>query len=190
MKTIFAILALALLSGCLSPDGGGTSGGSPVAATPAPLVPEPEGGEEDPPAEVPQDPITVAVDVRTLTRTEAPINGWSTKTYTATATCARVGGKDFCWDDGVKTVVIPNIGSFTYTYWGAYLNGAGSLRFGCYGGCPSDAMQAPRFMSSAYVTNLTQAAINEVFNMGVAAQQQCTEANGVYTCPGFTIDTN
>lgn len=132
-------------------------------------------------------PHIVDITVYALARTEAPVNGWPTKIYTAIGYCTQYLSQVYCWDDGLKTLiwVFNNFtyGPYTYSYWGAYTGG-----FHCHGGCPDDAMTAPIALDISYVTNLTQTAINLVLSTGIATTMTCTEINGNLNCGSFTLE--
>lgn len=180
MKNLIVILSLLILTAC-NGAGGGSIAPSLNTTTPPAL------GNTDPtPTPTPDD--SVSVTVYSLSKTVAPMGGFPLKTYTATATCAQIGSDAYCWDDGIKDVVIAG-NTYTYSYWRAYVAG-GNLSFNCNGGCPNDAVTSPTLMISPYTDNFTDAAINLVFSSGIETTASCTEDAGVITCPNFMIDTN
>lgn len=193
MRIIMSALLGLMLTGCES--GGGSSGaasapasdGTAVPITP-PAAPVASQGSQS-------SAVAVQVTYHSLTRTTAPVQGWQSKTITMTGSCLVYLTKTYCWDDGVKTLQWSSnnsfYGPFTYTYWGLNQNGQGMGI--CFGGCPSDLMSAPRLISNAVGTNITQSSldtgntVNDVFNLGVSHQLQCSEDNGVLDCGTFSV---
>lgn len=189
LKMILTALTAIALTACA--DTGGSAATTSVPAVIAqPSQPGAPTDPSQPDDQQPSDPSMaspVQVEYYAVSMTTAPVSGWSTKTYTATAYCATYETVTYCWDDGLKTVTIPGSGDFKYSYWGSYHNVANAVRFNCSGGCPDDAMTAPTVMAGAYVANLTQAAINDVFSHGVQDVADCYETAGTVVCPNFTI---
>jgi hypothetical protein len=199
------LLALIPMMGCL--DSGGGSSPAPTARTetPAPTQPvvdpitqqpivQPPGAPAAPvvvptPTPIVQTPAgptvaTVAVTLYQAARTEAPVNGWPTKTYTAQATCFQYLSKIYCADDGVKTVTIPGLGPFTYTYFGIMTSGAS---FGiCSGGCTNSHFLSMRLLTSSLMIAIgTQ--VNQILNSGAATQISCSDDGATLSCPGFQV---
>ena len=196
--TLILILAACMTAGC---SGGGGGGGSAAATASPQLIadpavtptPIPTPAPTPAPTPDPSQGSTVTITTYALATTKAPVSGWSTKTYTATGTCMTYLAKTYCWDDGVKTlawvdIANHNYGPYTYTYWGLQNNPAqaGSYET-CSGGCVSDYMSNPQYVDSNLGTNLTAAAINNVFSHGISSQVNCTESAGVLTCGSLVI---
>lgn len=197
MKTLFLLALMAVsLVGCnatvdinnnppkkenpAAPGKGDTSTGGPE-----------EGGgvvENEEPAD---DDDTVTLSVYTLTKVIASINtGGSVTTLTGSGSCVVIETDAFCWDDGTKT--IPSLG-VAVQYWG--LDATLSRCPNTHGHCDSDLMSLPILMTANVIAVLDTAVgsahrtVNEVFSSGVAANVQCTEADGLYDCGTFVVDT-
>ena len=179
MKTtriIFLFSLLLTLAACNGGDSGGGQAASPKS-TPVPgstLTPEPE----QPAVE------DVTVTYYSLSRTEAPIAGWTQKTYTATGYCAEIQEKTFCWSDGLKTLtwVSNNItfGPYRANYFMiATSNGKPNP---CDGGCSDDYMQNPREITTYLLQYIAQEKIQEVFDYGTENQMSCILTQGTMTC--------
>ena len=168
MKNQFLTIAL-ILAGCNAPTL------QAPAPTPAPATPEITPPQAAQPEVI--TPKTVTLSVFTLSKTAAPVNGWPTKTYTAKASCVMFNGQSFCWDDGLKTLMWSQnnftYGPFMYSYFGQSAQGP------CSGGCTDDADTSPKVMSGQ--------AVNDIFNLGVRADVECTETDGHLDCGTFTI---
>lgn len=176
MKTkILSVIAALILSSCGSGGGGGaTQARDLVPAQPEqPIVP-------------PQNP-NVSVTVFKLQKTEAPVNGWVTKTYTASGSCFIYSGKTYCFDDGVKTLqwTQNNVtyGPYTYTYWSRNA----SLGH-CHGGCDSDYFTTPKEMTNNVVTAVGNQNINAVFNQGQSSALSCEDNGQTLNCGQFLIN--
>lgn len=187
MKTQLQVLVLILgLIGIIGCETGGAGAGA--AAKPGmDLTPTPTPGGPTP------TPIVTNVTYYSLDRTEAPVNGWPLKTYTATGYCAVYQTKTYCWDDGVKTIPAWSFnnffyGPYTYSYWER--GGSGGAWSFCHGGCVQDPLTLPVYTSNTVVGYLSTTAINLVFSSGTPHQVTCTESNGQLTCGGFTVDLN
>lgn len=143
----------------------------------------------------PVTPVGVAVVVTVYAKTggEAPINGWPTKTYTATGYCAVYTGLTYCWDDGVKTLQWQNnstfYGPFTYTYWNMSQNSVGYSS--AHGGLVQDLMATPRVIGQGIGVNLVSAlsTVNAVLSTGTATSYNCVDTAGNVDCGNFVIDT-
>ena len=189
--------ALILTTAACAP-GGGSSTAIPEARivdqTPADLLA---------PSVPPDAPViaTPALTYYRLSKTVAPINGWTTKTYTATASCVEYLTKTYCWDDGIKTLQWSSnnnhYGPYYYTYFGLLTKPNGTPGV-CNGACTSDYMPAPRFISQAVESNIGVTGggmtgaqvINAVFTQGTAVPVSCTETDGVLNCIDFAINLN
>lgn len=187
---IFALLLIAItFTACAQGGGsGGTTAGkieTPTEAIPADLL----APVADPNATV---IATPSLTYYKLSKTVAPVNGWITKTYTATGSCVVYLTKTYCWDDGVKTLqwTSNNItyGPYTYTYFG--MGGTASNWGPCSGNCGSDLMPAPRVISATLQNNIGAAVINNVFTNGAAVNVSCTETAGQLNCVDFVINLN
>lgn len=114
-----------------------------------------------------------------------------THTLQGTGTCVTYNATTYCWDDGTKVSISPNV---RVQYWG--LDNTFSTCPNFSGQCSSDMMLAPRIMSANVVAKLNtligsaHRTVAEVFASGTAAQATCTEAAGVVSCGSFTINTN
>ena len=159
--------------------GGGESSGDTARVIVSPIIDDPSN---------PGGPVTSSLTYYSLSKTVAPIGGWPAKTYTAKGSCVVYLTKTYCWDDGIKSVVIPASGTFTYTYFSAGMS-SGVYQH-CSGGCLQDYMLVPKFISAALEMNLTFNQINQVFTSGVAHPVECSEENGILNCVDFQIDLN
>lgn len=202
MKTLLLILSALYLTACAGSGSGGASVQTKVDDIPADLVVPPV----DPSAPV---LATPSLTYYKLSKTIAPVNGWTNKTVTLTASCIVYTGKTYCWDDGVKTIaswVYNNhtYGPYTYTYFGLAQRTNGGTTI-CFGGCSSDFMPAPRVISTTLQTNIGSAAtgsnpgggnisgasvINEVFTSGAALNVNCSEQDGQLNCVDFIVNLN
>ena len=200
MTTMTAIF----LAGC---GGGGSSPTAPQKAPetivetpdePAAETPEeaPETPVEEPGQElIPAEPVVITPNVgqmQTLTvyalsKTEAPVNGWITKKYTATGYCMVYQTKTYCWDDGIKIIDFTSngfrYGPFKYTFWGLGNTGP------CYGGCVSDRLLEPTEMTREILDNTTgQTGVDLVFSTGTARTIDCEETRTRLNCGTFGLD--
>lgn len=200
MNSNLLILVSALfLTACAGSGGKGAGSDAtvvtpPVTTTPpvtvAPVTPDPTTALPSDPS-IPVSPVVtnnIPLTYYKLSRTEAPIGGWSAKTYTATGSCVTYLTKDYCWDDGVKNVVIPGVGTFTYNYW--EFQGDNSSWGPCHGACTNSLMASPRYISPTLRTNITAAKINAVFSTGASKNVTCTESSGLLNCVDFVITLN
>lgn len=192
MKTLLKIMALLLIATYFTACAGGSGGGAADAIA------------EDPSNAIPSDLYLAPVDPNApvlstssltyykLSKTVAPVNGWITKTYTATGSCVVYLTKTYCWDDGVKTLQWTSnnntYGPYTYTYFG--MKGNASSWGLCNGVCTSDLMPLPRVISTTLQNNIGAAVINNVFTNGVAVPVTCTETDGQLNCIDFVINLN
>lgn len=141
---------------------------------------------------------TVSITYYQMSKTVAPVNGWITKTYTATGYCLVYGGDTYCWDDGIKTLQWNQsnnfYGPFTYTYWNMSLDAFGNSPDGinwshANGGLGQDLMSTPRLISQALSINMATGAVNQVLTSGSATTVSCTDTAGVIDCGSFSVDT-
>ena len=194
MKKILILSVLALITGCGAesglpgiPEAGAASAGEGNAA---PTLSAPNLGSGP---EAPEPPVTVPLTVYSKTRTEAPINGWVNKTYTATGYCTERLGNTYCWDDGMKTLDWTynhfHYGPYTYSYFGVNQQTNGGLGY-AHGGMDEDALAEPTLMT-IQITNIMAAggvSPHVVLTTGTQSVVLCTEEEtGELTCPGFTI---
>ncbi len=187
------LLAMTILN--LVACGGGAGNGGSTSASPAPTNPTSPVTPIVPivgPNPTPAPNGSVALTYYTLSKTVAPVNGWPTKQYTAMAACVQFENNTFCWDDGIKTLQWTsnnnNYGPYTYDYWGVTTTAQG---WGlCNGGCVTDFMIQPIYMSQSLVNNITLAKITQVFTQGTPKQVSCTESNNILDCVDFAINMN
>jgi len=176
----FKILLFALLLGltACNETGSGSSAKSLPVAT---ILPDEDGGTTLPDNSVPQ---ALSVTYYALSRTEAPINGWPTKTYTATGYCAEIQGYTFCWSDGLKTLqwTVNNFtyGPHRYNYFELSSNGANAQT--CHGGCQDDFMASPKFVSNLLLQVLDPNKVQDVFDHGTPSTMNCTLEGGNVNC--------
>lgn len=137
--------------------------------------------------------VDVSITVYAKTASEAPVNGWATKTYTATAYCAQYSGSTYCWDDGVKTLQWTNnnftYGPYKYTYFNLSKNATGWTI--SHGGLQADLMAIPTLIDNTLVVNMTYAlsTVNAVLSTGSATTYDCVDTDGIVDCGNFVIDT-
>ncbi len=185
MKTLIKIIGLILIviyfSGC-APVGGGGSAAADAKVDPIAPSPGSPGAPATPSS-------TVAVTYYSLSRTEAPISGWPTKTYTSIARCLVYATKNYCWDDGMKTLTWVSGGTTYGPFYYSYLGITGTISsYGpCHGGCVADPLTAPSFMTAGLTTNITAAVINQIFSTGAATNESCTLSGSQITCSSFTV---
>lgn len=162
--------------GCI--DNGGSSPAQSRVADPI--------SDETPTVPTPTPTATIQLTYYALTMTEAPVNGWPTRTYTATGSCVVYLTKTYCWDDGIKTLhwVYNNseYGPYRYTYWRRTASNGS-----CHGGCTTDLFLTPRFISVT-LNNTLSANISAVFSSGVAKTVSCVESSTTVSCGDFVID--
>lgn len=184
---VLALVVLALYFTACAGGGGSDAGIADkiVDATPSDLI-APIVNSNDPVIATP------SLTYYKISKTVAPVNGWITKTYTATGACVVYLTKTYCWDDGMKTLqwVSNNhtYGPYTYTYFG--MQGSAASWGPCSGGCTSDLLPAPRVISATLENNIGSAVINNVFTNGVATNVTCTEQSGQLNCIDFVINLN
>lgn len=180
-KLIISILSIAvstMLIGC-------------GQATPTDKVPD-TGRVADPSIGTPAAPVGLNVTYYKLARTEAPIGGWPTKTYTATGYCVQYVSRTYCWDDGIKTVNIPPAFVYNYTFWGFHGTGPSSWNY-CHGGCGTDVLTSPTYVNAVLNTNInsnSQSTVSAVLNTGIPKTVSCFDDGSTLSCGDFTIDLN
>lgn len=151
-----------------------------------------------PAAEAPADsgsdqsqPTTVQLTYFRRVKSDAPISGWITHTYTAVGSCVVYLTKTYCWDDGLQTLQSwsansNHYGPFAYTYFG--LGGTPSAYGPCAGGCSSDLLSSPRHIGVTLAANIPAQEITDIFNLGTPVAVTCTETDDALSCGDFTID--
>lgn len=159
----------------------------PAAATPTP-TPSPTATPQPTATPVPT-ATPIALTYYSLSETVNNANNTG-HSYTVVGSCVNYLTKVYCWDDGVKTIdfTVNNFryGPYTYTYWGLMLqNGHLAL---CNGGCGVDAATSPIVMSASVIADVTQNAVNTVFNTGTSHQVSCTLSGQLLNCIDFEID--
>lgn len=181
MKNFKTILLASLLIGLTACNEGG-GGSSTTTAKTAPVnsfLPDDPNQVQDPSTPQPK-----TVTYYALSRTEAPINGWPTKTYTATGYCAEIDGFTFCWSDGLKTLQWTSnnftYGPHRYNYFELSSNGANAQT--CHGGCQDDFMAAPKFVSNVLLQVLNPAKVQDVFDHGTPGTLNCMLDQGNVNC--------
>lgn len=190
-KILITALTLTTLTACQAPTSDANrSTVSPdqptAAAAPAAVAPIPT-----PSPTVTTTPVTVTY--YTASKTEAPISGWATKTYTATGKCLVYSAHTYCWDDGLKILQWSsggvNYGPYGYTYFGVgHMSGSVFTLHG-YGTLVDDSMMVPTVITASMETNMVTSS-GTVLSSGAPTQVSCTDSNGTLTCPGFSIDLN
>lgn len=177
MKKILMVLSLSVLMVACEEGGGGSA--VPVARIIPVLDPT------SPNVTLPLDPgqtRNTSVTVYSLSKTEAPVNGWSAKTYTATGYCFTYMTKTYCADDGIKTIdfTVNNFryGPYTYTFWGVDQNNGP-----CYGGCASDGLTTPKETTVA----VDQTIVSQIFSSGLSQTINCQESDTNLDCGAFSI---
>jgi hypothetical protein len=204
MRQLFVILPMLGLAACA----GNGSGGSAVPAnllSPTPSVgtnpvstPVSNPSVDPTPSPTPVSNPTgssLNITVYSLTKTVAPVNGWILKTYTATGYCLNRNSKNYCWDDGMKTIPSWIDNNFQYgpyynDYWETYLTNQSMVGFNCKNGCTTDPTTSPTYFDITYTVNIGTSKINEVFNSGTATVLSCTTDGVTVTCPNFTFPDN
>lgn len=188
-----ALVALTLgLVACEAPKDGG------VAADSAPAKPSVQvdggasGGDSSSSGGGQTQSSTVSITYHSLTKTFAPVNGFSFKTIQMTGSCVIFSAKTYCWDDGLKTIQFSsggnNYGPYKYSYWGL-----GANHGPCWGGCTSDSMTEGSYVDGSLQANLNSSqantgnSVNEVFNLGTTTQVDCDETSDKLTCGSLVI---
>jgi predicted small lipoprotein YifL len=179
IKSLTALIMVLVLSACEIPKA--VTDAAPVDSSNPTVKTDPV---QQPKVETPVDPeapvpVKVSLTYFSLSKTVAPVNGWVTKTYTATGSCVIYLTQTYCFDDGIKTLTwVSNnftYGPYTYTYW---QNGNNQP---CNGGCLVDTFATP------VVGGLVQTEVNKVFNLGVSHAVECDETDSKLDCGDFVI---
>lgn len=184
-RTFFATLAVIALAAC---ESGTSASDTPVeVTTPTVDIIDPIGVVPDP---APGD-VTVSVTYYRLSRTEAPVSGWSTKTYTASGYCTQIATQTYCWDDGLKTLVAwtdlhnNHYGPFYYDYW--ELQNSSGVPHTCHGACANDYMSSPVLVDSSMASALPAQNVSAVFASGVPTTVTCTKVGTTVTCGNLSL---
>lgn len=161
--------------GCVEGGGGSSAKSAPTNEIAPPADPSPG---------LTPGPNTVSVTYYRLSRTEAPVNGWPNKTYTATGYCAEIQGATFCWSDGLKTLqwVSNNFqyGPLTYNYFGLSTSNGNPQT--CHGGCADDYMDSPVLVTNQLLNVLSAQDVQNVFDHGTPGSLNCEVNNGNLDC--------
>lgn len=130
----------------------------------------------------------VSIQVFSRTEVRAPQAGFPAKQYTSTGYCTQYQGATYCWDDGIKTIVISGF-NFYYTYFNASKDAVGWSIAG--GGLQADLMLEPTVLDplGGLTVNLGAPIVNGVLSSGVSVNVDCTDTAGVLDCGTFSIDT-
>lgn len=175
-KTMYVFLALAIMTLAACNETGSAEKAVPAIGN----ISIPDAG----PDQAEPDSEAMTVTYYSLSRSEAPVNGWINKTYTATGYCAEIQAQTFCWSDGQKVLqwVSNNVqyGPLYYNYWG--LSTSNNKPQTCHGGCADDYMKAPVFVTNLLLQTLPAADVQKVFDQGTEHQMSCTLSNGNVTC--------
>jgi hypothetical protein len=178
IKQFLASIAFSILSAC-APDSGSGTVFTPTAPPVAPPIPTQPAG-----------PGTIPVNYKALIRTEAPVNGWPNKTYTAVGYCATINSSTFCWSDGLKTLTWTSnnftYGPLYYNYWEVH-TGSGGLAESCHGGCVDDFMTAPVLVTPQLLQRIPAQKIQDVFDQGGGGSLNCTVNGSTYDCGSVTF---
>jgi len=192
-----AVAALAVLAGCgqapveLPEDLGASNRVAVADAAPADPVDDSGSGGTAVPSATP-----VTITLYSKSKSEAPVAGWPTKTYTATGSCFVYAAKTYCFDDGLKVLSWSsggnNYGPYGYTYFGVGRFGANMLTFNGHGSLNLDEMPQSkvRAISFAMESNMLVASAT-VLTTGSASQVSCMDDGaGQLDCGTFTVDLN
>lgn len=193
LKILTNLVMFSFVVMILSACGGGSSGGSTsVGASPVDNIVPPDQGDtgNQNPEPTQQEPQTYDLTYYAKSFTEAPVNGWINKQYTATGYCAQVSSKTYCWDDGVKTLdwTSQNVhyGPLKYTYFSIMTNVTGSGPLSCHGGCANDYFITPTLITQQLNT-MIGATISDVLNHGDQGQVTCTINGSDLVCGSVTL---
>lgn len=183
MKRLDLILIIALswsLSACNDGGGGGSSSSASSAVSAPADTTTTDGGNTTPSA-------GVSVTYYSLSNTEAPVSGWSSKTFTGVGSCAIVNSVTYCWDDGIKTI---STWSFNSSFFGPYYNtfwGYQTSSSTCINGCTADFYSSPQKITATLMARLGASNINAVINTGTPTTVTCTDNGSSLDCGSFTI---
>lgn len=197
MKKLMIAFSLIALTACNSAGSGQTT--QPDLADPASPIIDPDPGQPVDPGTpaTPPGAVTenVTIDVYSLSRTAAPINGYSFKTYTAIGYCAEIDAKVYCWDDGEKTIDFVD-NHFEYKSVNSYFEITQNVlhaNTSCSGGCTIDPLDAPTYIDSTLEMIMAANAIDQVFNTGAVAHVACVRtvnepaSADIIDCQGYAV---
>lgn len=175
-------LLTTLMAICLTACGSAGGGGAQLAQDPA-FVGGTTGGTGG-------GATTQDVTLHQKSFTEAPVTGWSTKTYTSNGYCAEVNGKTFCWDDGVKTLQWTSggftFGPLTYSYFGVMSNPVNGSPLSCHGGCSGDYVFTPT-IPDVGLNNVIGTAVSDLIANGAQSTITCNIIGNDLDCGTFTL---
>lgn len=139
-------------------------------------------------------PQAISVTVYTASKSEAPVNGWVTKVYTAQGRCTIYQSRTYCWDDGLKVLAWNDLhgnhfGPYGYTYFGVGTIAVNQTTFNGHGALISDLMTAPTLIHQGLETSMLIPSAT-VLATGAQTTETCTENGGTLTCTNFSIDLN
>lgn len=184
MKNLFiALLALSMVA-CK----GGSGGAASTDNAKLPNVEDPSN-----PAD-PVDPVDpgseqVTITTYSLAFTEAPVNGWPTKTYTAIGTCAQYEAKTYCWDDGLQVIDFTSggfrYGPYNYSFF-RLMESNGSPA-NCHGACTNDLLEIPTLIEGDVEAAISIARVTNVLANGTPEQATCTKTDDLLDCGDFSI---
>ncbi len=176
MNMLILAIFLFLTSGC-APGG---SGGAAAKFTPT---------DPAPPVIDPNNPAAVSVTYYALSRTEAPVNGWPNKPYTATGYCATIASLTYCWSDGLKTLtwVSNNItyGPLYYNYWNLSTSNGNPQT--CHGGCADDYLSTPHIVTVPLSAYVSAPEVFDIFTTGTPTTIACLRVNNDLNCGSVTF---
>lgn len=181
MNKIFILILAFSMVACKGGGGAGAATDSakqPIAAPEEPVVPVDPGGPT---------PEAVTLTTYTLALTEAPVNGWPLKTYTATGTCTQYQAKTYCWDDGMQVIDFTSggfrYGPYTYTFFRLQSGPAN-----CYGACVDDALVEPTLIEGDVEAAINVATVANVLANGAPETANCTKTGNTIDCGDFQIE--
>lgn len=193
VKLVFGMLALVVFTAC--DTGGGSASPSakapitttPITDPPTTTVPDTTPSTTIPPTTTTTIPPTI-VDV-TYHRSNDVVKSFSQYCYTdLIAYCTSYEGNTYCWDNGFEGVygLSPAVSCNAYAEAWSYWLGNNS---------GNDWLSVPTLVDTEVLRMMgsgsSQAVANILANVGSrAVTVSCFAANGVVTCPNFTIDTN
>ncbi len=185
MKTILILISALMFTACSGGGGGSNS------ASEAPRIVQPGSGDQGNGNPVTDPPEAVSITYYKRSRTDAPINGWINKTYTAVGSCLQYELKTYCWDDGIQTIDFTanqfHYGPYTYNYWNLQRAPNGNYQ-SCSGGCLNSYMQSPTMITQTLLQAIPQQNITQILSTGTAVQVVCTKQNQVLSCGSFSVN--
>ncbi len=131
----------------------------------------------------------ITLKVYTMSKTEAPINGWINKTFTASGSCVEIEEKTFCWSDGLKVVAF-NYNNFDYraanSYFNLHIQSGNQLRV-CSNACLNDYMESPKLVTTQLLQKIPAEKIQEIFNHGSISEINCSLDGNDLKCGNLTF---